>query len=404
MMDKRKAKCGGYGMFTGVCGIVILGLLFGFALSFPFKPEEGWTPSDLAAVGACGIAIAFIVLSALDWITQNVALLKNPLPHDLDLTDRSVALERVSALSDCTILQRHIRRLLLAWGNGASGPQIVTMAGNQMLRILGLLVAEAAAILVLLFASAGFAAPGGLLTLMSGLMVLISLVAIARFQLASKMAGYIESHLLTKIGNDTPAAASLEFAKAVAKSVSDSTAALATAQTQFATQLVQSQDKASAQLVKAQQDTAAQMAKAQLDAASQLSKAQQDAASQIVKTQQEAAALVSKTQQDATTQITKAQTEMTAKLSSTQEETAAQLVKAQVEIATQLGRVTALASTIDNVLKLQQSVDGTLKGISAAEEFKSTLVELHRHLSESDAILKNATKPRTIRLVEKDNE
>ena len=404
MMDKRKAKCGGYGMFTGVCGIVGLGLVFGLALSFPFKPEDGWTPSDLAAVGSCGMAIAFTVLSALDWILQNVALLKNPLPHELDLTDRSVALERVSALSDCTILQRHIRRLLLAWGNGASGPQIVTMAGNQMLRILGLLVAEAAAILTLLFASAGFAAPGGLLTLTSGLMVLISLVAIARFQLASKMAGYIESHLLTKIGNDTPAAASLEFAKAVAKSVSDSTAALAAAQTQFASQIVQSQEKASSQLVKAQQDTAAQMAKAQLDASTQLAKAQQDAAAQIVKTQQESSALVAKTQQDSTTLLTQAQTAMTAKLSSTQEEASAQLVKAQVEIATQLGRVTALASTIDNVLKLQQSVDGTLKGIAVAEEFKSTLVELHRHLAQSDELLKNATKPRTIRLVEKDNE
>ena len=146
------------------------------------------------------------------------------------------------------------------------------------------------------------------------------------------------------------------------------------------------------------------MAKAQLEAAAQLSKTQQDAAAQIVKTQQESAALVAKTQQDATAQLTKAQADMAAKLSSTQEASAAQLAKAQVEIATQLGRVTALASTIDNVLKLQQSVDGTLKGISAAEEFKSTLVELHRHLSESDAILKNASKPRTIRLVEKDHE
>jgi len=31
-------------------------------------------------------------------------------------------------------------------------------------------------------------------------------------------------------------------------------------------------------------------------------------------------------------------------------------------------------------------------------------VELKRHLAESDQLLKNAAKPRTIRLVEKDNE
>ena len=327
-----------------------------------------------------------------------------PLPTDAVLDSVMTEIEAAAQTMEPHLYGSTTTPAHRAWGNGASGPQIVTMAGNQMLRVLGLLVAESAAILILLFASAGFAAPGALLTLTSGLMVLIALVAIARFQLASKMSGYIESHLLSKIGNDTPAAASLDFAKAVAKSVSDSTAALAAAQTQFAVQLVQSQEKASAQLVKAQQDTAAQMAKAQLEAAAQLSKTQQDAAAQIVKTQQESAALVAKTQQDATAQLTKAQADMAAKLSSTQEASAAQLAKAQVEIATQLGRVTALASTIDNVLKLQQSVDGTLKGISAAEEFKSTLVELHRHLSESDAILKNASKPRTIRLVEKDNE
>ena len=63
-----------------------------------------------------------------------------------------------------------------------------------------------------------------------------------------------------------------------------------------------------------------------------------------------------------------------------------------------------LATTIDNVLKLQQAVDGTLKGVAVTEEFKSTLVELKRHLAESDVLLKNAAKPRTIRLVEKDNE
>ena len=82
----------------------------------------------------------------------------------------------------------------------------------------------------------------------------------------------------------------------------------------------------------------------------------------------------------------------------------AKIGTAQTEVATQLGRVTALASSIDNVLKLQQAVDGTLKGVTVTDEFKSTLVELKRHLAESDQLLKNAAKPRTIRLVEKDNE
>ena len=380
-MEKRKVKCGGYGMFTGIYGIVGLGILFGILLGIPFKPDE-WTLSDLAAVLATGMALAYVVLAAIDWIAQTIALAKNPLPAELDLSDRSVARERMAALTGCALLQRHIRRLLSAWAAGASGPQIATMAANQTFRLISLILAEAAAILVLLVSAAGFSAPGPLLTLGTGLMVLVALAALARFQLASKTAGYIESHLLARIGNDTPAAAAADFAQTAGKAAAESMAALAAAQTKFAEQLAKSQDQAAALAAKAQQD-----------AATQLSKAQTEAAAQIAKAQAEAAALVAKSQAD-----------MAAKLTAALDQSSAKIGTAQTEVATQLGRVTALASSIDNVLKLQQAVDGTLKGVAVTDEFKSTLVELKRHLAESDQLLKNAAKPRTIRLVEKDNE
>lgn len=380
-MEKRKVKCGGYGMFTGIYGIVGLGILFGILLGIPFKPEE-WTLSDGAAVLATGMALAYVVLAAIDWLVQTIALAKNPLPADVDLSDRSVARERVAALTGCALLQRHARRLLSAWAAGASGPQVAAMAANQTFRLLSLLLAEAAAILVLLVSAAGFSAPGPLLTLGTGLMVLVALAALARFQLASKTAGYIESHLLARIGNDTPAAAAADFAQTASKAAADSMAALAAAQAKFVDQLAKSQDQAAALAAKAQQDAAALLAKAQAEAAAQIAKAQSDAAAQVSKTQ----------------------ADMAAKLTAALEQSSAKIGTAQTEVAAQLGRVTALASSIDNVLKLQQAVDGTLKGVAVTDEFKSTLVELKRHLAESDQLLKNATKPRTIRLVEKDNE
>ena len=380
-MEKRKVKCGGYGMFTGIYGIVGLGILFGILLGIPFKPAE-WTLSDVAAVLATGMALAYVVLAAIDWLVQTIALAKNPLPADLDLSDRSVARERVAALTGCALLQRHVRRLLSAWAAGASGPQVAAMAANQTFRLLSLLLAEAAAILVLLVSAAGFFAPGPLLTLGTGLMVLVTLAALARFQLASKTAGYIESHLLARIGNDTPAAAAADFAQTASKAASESMAALAAAQAKFVDQLAKSQDQAAALAAKAQQDAAAQLAKAQAEAAAQIAKAQSEASAQVAK----------------------AQADMAAKLTTALEQSSAKIGAAQTEVATQLGRVTALASSIDNVLKLQQAVDGTLKGVAVTDEFKSTLVELKRHLAESDQLLKNAAKPRTIRLVEKDNE
>ena len=380
-MDQRKTKCGGYGMFTGIYGIVGLGILFGVLLGIPFKPAA-WTPSDAATVLATGLALAYVVLAAIDWIAQTVALAKNPLPAELDLSDRSVARERMAALTSCALLQRHVRRLLSAWAAGASGPQVAAMAANQTFRLLSLLLAEAAAILVLLVAAAGFSAPGPLLTLGTGLMVLVALAALARFQLASKTAGYIESHLLARIGNDTPAAAAADFAQTAGKVAAESMAALAAAQAKFVEQLVKSQDQASALAAKAQQDAAAQIAKAQTEAAAQIAKAQQDAAAQVAK----------------------AHGDVSAKLTAAQQESAAQIAKTQDKVAEQLGRVSEIAASIDKIFKLQQAVDGTLKGVTVTEEFKSTLVELKRHLAESDQLLKNAAKPRTIRLVEKDNE
>ncbi|HOE37727.1 MAG TPA: hypothetical protein PLD40_08560 [Kiritimatiellia bacterium] len=414
-MEQRKSKSSKYGMFTGICRIIGLGIILGVALGIPFKSNDGWSQSELAALAATGIALAYVILAAIDWALQRLALGKNPLPDDLDLADRAVARERCQALNGNSLLQRHCRRLLAAWAAGASGPQVTMMAANQTFRMLGLLAAEPLAILALLFATAGFQAPGPLLTLGTGLMVLVALAGLARFQLAAHAAGYIESNLLARIGNDTPAAAAADFTKNAAKAVADSMDSLAAAQAKFAEQLTQAQQQATAQLAKAQEAAAAQIAKAQQDAAAQvakaqeaastqIAKAQQDAAAQVAKAQQEAAAQAAQAQEAAAAQIAKTHSDVAAKLSATQQETGAQLAKAQDKVAEQLGRVTDVAASVDQVLKLQQAVDGTLKGVTVTDEFKSTLLELKRHLAESDQLLRNAAKPRTIRLVEKDNE
>ena len=392
-MENRKSKCSGYGMFTGVCWVIGLGIILSVAIGLPLKKSLGDNSSALAALVATGIGFAYVVLSAAVWLAQTRALKSNPLPDELDLSERSVAAERCKALTGCSTLHRHIRRLLTAWAAGASGPQVSSMAGNQMLRTMGVLAAETVAVLILLGSGAAFGAPQVLLTLGTGCMVLVTLMAIARFQLASQLAGYIESNLLARIGNDTPAAAGLEFTQVLGKAVTDSTASLATAQAKFAEQLAKVQADAAAQAAKAQTDAAAQIAKAQTDTAAQLTKAHSDAAAQIASAQQEAAA-----------QAVKAQGETSAKLAAAQQETAAQLAKAQDKVAEQLGRVTEIATSVDNILKLQQTVDGTIKGVTATEEFKSTLLELKRHLSESDEMLKNLAKPRSIRLVEQDRE
>ncbi|NLB66752.1 MAG: hypothetical protein GX803_09815 [Lentisphaerae bacterium] len=351
MMDKPKKNSRGCDVLSGIFGILALGLILAILIGIPMRGIDGWqgSPSELSALLATGIGLAYIVLAALQWIMQTRALAADLLPDNLALSERAVAAEQLANVKGNTPIHQQLRTLLGAWSTGASGPQVATMAGYQMQRMLGRVIAETAAILALLGATAGFEAPQVLLTLGTGLMVLLMIVALARVQLALRAAAYVEAKLLARIGNDTPAAAGLEFAQAVGASVTDSTAALSQAQSAFAAQLAKVQEDTSAQLVKAQQETAALLAKSQSEAAGQLA-------------------------------------------------------ATQGQVAEQLARVTSIAASIDNVLKLQQAVDGTLKGVTATEEFKSTLIELKRHLAESDELLRKAAQPRTIRLVEQDSQ
>lgn len=83
-----------------------------------------------------------------------------------------------------------------------------------------------------------------------------------------------------------------------------------------------------------------------------------------------------------------------------QEKAVAKLAQNQAEVAKQLDRVAGVASSVDELLQLQKKVDATLKTVTVTNEFQTTLAGLRQHLSEADTLLKEARKPRKIRLVE----
>lgn len=76
------------------------------------------------------------------------------------------------------------------------------------------------------------------------------------------------------------------------------------------------------------------------------------------------------------------------------------LQKATATLATQLDKITSLQKDIQQVLQIQQVTDGTMKQLAGGVEFSQTLSALRQHLSTSDSLIKEVTKPRTIRLVE----
>lgn len=366
----------GYGMLTPIHLVVLAGIVVGAIATScmgAFKLPEVWISSIVG-----GIGLAYVLLGLVDCILRARALAAAPLDSQ-DVSDRAVARELAESLPGTGLLARHSRRLLAAWGAGATGQQVSRMAATQLYRALLALVAEGVAIFAvvaigLLISDFPMFDAVVINIATTIILLLIPLVTLARIQGASRESGYIESQFLARIGNDTPAAATTDFAQKVETSVNAATARFADTETKAAAAI----EAATAKLADAQQKALAALTDAQTSASAAALKASTDSAAALAKSSADAAQALAKSQAEA----------------------AAAMAQGQTEVAKQLERVTALAASIEKVLDLQKSVDGTLKSVSATDEFKSTLLELKRHLAESDELIKTATKPRRIRFVE----
>ncbi len=91
-------------------------------------------------------------------------------------------------------------------------------------------------------------------------------------------------------------------------------------------------------------------------------------------------------------------------LSGMLEEHTQQVKEANQALSADLQKIAALQQEIEKVLHVQQTVEGLVSQVATSEAFTQTLDGLRKHLEESDHLLREAAKPRTIRLVESDDE
>lgn len=80
----------------------------------------------------------------------------------------------------------------------------------------------------------------------------------------------------------------------------------------------------------------------------------------------------------------------------------ATLQKSTQTLGAQLDKIAALEQEIGKLLHLQEVTEGTLKSVTASGEFKELVTALKSHLEASDALLREAAKPKKIRLVEQE--
>ncbi|MDD4735293.1 MAG: hypothetical protein PHP44_04215 [Kiritimatiellae bacterium] len=80
------------------------------------------------------------------------------------------------------------------------------------------------------------------------------------------------------------------------------------------------------------------------------------------------------------------------------------LIKSTTEkLGDQLAKIGELTAGIDQVLRLQETVDGTMRQVTASQEMGQLLRNVQEHLQETNKFLQEAAKPRVVRLVESDS-
>lgn len=77
-----------------------------------------------------------------------------------------------------------------------------------------------------------------------------------------------------------------------------------------------------------------------------------------------------------------------------------QVTQANQALVAQLEKIQAMGKEIEKLYQVQQAVDGTIKAVTTTQEFKDTLSSLKKHVEESDKLLREVSKPRTVRLIE----
>jgi biopolymer transport protein ExbB/TolQ len=87
-------------------------------------------------------------------------------------------------------------------------------------------------------------------------------------------------------------------------------------------------------------------------------------------------------------------------LQSVTRESSEKSIQASMQLADRMQEITRLAGSIQDLLKIEESMEKSLKGISASEEFGKTLQDLRSHLSTTTEFCNRMSKPRVIKLRE----
>ena len=352
--------------------VLVLGGLLGFLLAgdrIGF-PEEGGLSAYLL-----GLAWALILVQAAGAVRMALQLKSDPLPVSVDLTDRATA--RGHEVKGAGPLSQRIRNLLAAWAEGLAPAQMMGLAQFQSQQVRQAAGTTLAAGLILLVGAAWQGDHGsGVLAALGAL----ALVHLGRYSADRQADQYLESRLLSRLPGHLPntAMTTKELMVCLSEAVNGTFEKYLPKPEQIAHAVQQPVEALT-------RETSAQM--------QNIGRALTVSYEKIAEALNQHAGALGESGSS-----------MGRELNGVLQQHVVQLNQSSEAIAQQLERITQMQANVEQVLRVQEAVDGTLRDVSTAHEFKETLITLRRHLDESDSLLREIAKPRTIRLVEADQE
>ncbi|HSA19422.1 MAG TPA: hypothetical protein P5327_13705 [Kiritimatiellia bacterium] len=438
----------------GLLPLIALGGLLGYLLAGDVFSAS---VRKLAASLSLGLVWAYLFLQWIDLVAEYWALKRDPVPADLDVADRSAVASRLESLCGGSAVTTRVRHLVKSWSLGWHPRQVMGLAGFQSAQAKGQLYGGVVFALILLGVAVWL--QGNSLWFWAA-MLLLGLTVLARQTLQLRVDRYIECRLLACLPGNIPQTAmtAADLAGALGGAIQSAfknhvpqpdamAAAMRTAMDGAMQQVAGAIEKLQKSLGEGQGAVVEKWTQAVHGAASDLKGLQEalKAATGDLKSglasasgdlkgslatgaeqwksvlQGHAQSLAAGTEQwkgvlqNHAQSLDKSLAAVPGQLAKTYGEGAGQVVAAFKDhaekmaaasqgIQTQLDRIAQLGKEIEKVLHVQQAVDGTLKAVAATEEFRKTLDTLNKHVEASDKLLREAARPKTIRLVESDDD
>lgn len=354
---------GNWAVGTGI--FIILGIGLGFVLSKDMGGET--VNSQILALGV-GFVWAYILLQLVDLLGQGLALMGSPLPEGLDLANKSKVLSDAEGLKSSPVPFARSKSLLTAWGNGLSAAQVIELAAFQSSRDkvnAGIGLGFGA---LILFAS-GVSADSSLLVWLAALA--LALISLAKIGIVSKTDTVLEQGILSQLPGNLPntAMTTEELASAIGSAIDQSFANYIPKPEELSAAIRGGVEEAGKNISDQGASVAKAMESAQSGFASSLSGAGKEAVENL------SASLASQ---------------------------ADRLERTSSSLTAQIEKLTEVELKIDSLINVQKSVDHTMQAVSSTQEFKDTLNALRTHIEQSDVVLKELSKPRSITLVQED--